>query len=230
MRATPLAITIPGPAGALEGLLEEPAGGTRGCAVICHPHPLQGGTLHNKVVHTLARAFQELGLASLRFNTRGVGASAGAFDDGVGETDDALAVAAWAAARYAQPPSTQLPMTQFSLALAGFSFGGAVAFNAATRLAPALLIVVAPAVDRVAVTSTTPLCPWLIVQGAADEVVATERVQAWAAGFAPAPEMVLLPGVGHFFHGALNELRAAALSFAGRHVGQATGAKKSPVL
>ena len=181
--------------------------------------------MHNKVVHTLARAFQELGFASLRFNYRGVGASAGTFADGVGETDDVLAVAAWATARYVQPASTPPP-----LALAGFSFGGAVAFNAATRLAAALLIAVAPAVDRVVVTSTTPLCPWLIVQGAADEVVAAERVQAWAASFAPAPEMVLLPGVGHFFHGALNELRAAALSFAGRKVGQPTGAKKSPVL
>ncbi len=210
MRVTPQAMTIAGPAGALEALLEEPAA-VKGCAVICHPHPLQGGTMHNKVVHTLARAFQKLGFAALRFNYRGVGASVGSYADGVGETDDALAVTAWAAARYAQLP----------LVLAGFSFGGAVAFNAAAILTPALLITVAPAVDRVvAVAGVRPRCPWLIVQGSADEIVAAGRVQDWAAGFVPAPEMALLPGVGHFFHGALNELSDAAVSFA----------KKNPVL
>jgi alpha/beta superfamily hydrolase len=227
---TPQALVIAGPAGTLEAVLEEPVGVT-GCAVICHPHPLQGGTLHNKVVHTLARAFQELGFAALRFNYRGVGASAGSYGDAVGETDDALAVAAWARARYAPAPSMQMSLAQFPLALAGFSFGGAVAFKAAVTLAPALLITVAPAVDRVAVADSAHLrCPWLIVQGAADEVVAAERVQAWAAGFVPPPDMALLPGVGHFFHGALNELRAAAVSFAGQHLGQLSGAKKSPVL
>jgi uncharacterized protein len=229
VRVTPQAVAIAGPAGTLEALLEEPVD-AMGCAVICHPHPLQGGTMHNKVVHTLARAFQELGFAALRFNYRGVGASDGSYGDGAGETDDALTVAAWARERYVPAPSAQMSVAQFPLALAGFSFGGAVAFNAAARLAPALLITVAPAVDRVAVTDTGPLCPWLIVQGAADEVVVAERVQAWAAGFKLAPVMALLPGVGHFFHGALNELRAVALNFAGPLVAQNLWAKKSPVL
>ena len=203
-RATAESLTLAGPAGALEALLEVPVARSSGYAVICHPHPLQGGTLHNKVVHTLARAFHERGCASLRFNYRGVGASAGHYAEGAGETDDAVAVAAWAAERFGAQP----------LALAGFSFGGAVAFNAALRLAPDTLITVAPAVDRVGVASgPRPTGRWLIVQGAADDIVAPARVASWAGGFSPPPELTLLPGVGHFFHGALNELRAAVVSF-----------------
>ncbi len=205
-RATAEPLSLPGPAGQLEALLEIPAAGAGNCAVICHPHPQQGGTLHNKVVHTLARAFHELGFASLRFNYRGVGASAGHYADGVGETDDALAMLTWAEGRFGAP----------SLALAGFSFGGAVAFNAATRRLPLALVTVAPAVDRVVVAAgRRPECPWLIVQGTADDVVAPGRVGAWAGGFIPPPELKLLPAVGHFFHGALNELRAAVVGFEG---------------
>jgi alpha/beta superfamily hydrolase len=203
------ALRIAGPAGALEAVFEQPrAAGVAlaaGCAIICHPHPLQGGTLQNKVVHTLARSFLELGYMSLRFNFRGVGASAGAYGEGVGETADALAVAAWVRASYPDA----------ALALAGFSFGGAVAFNAATRLSPQSLITIAPAVDRVAVADhARPKCPWLIVQGDADDVVLPAHVSTWAARFEPKPTLALLPGVGHFFHGALNQLQAEVLAFA----------------
>jgi alpha/beta superfamily hydrolase len=219
-RAVTQALAIPGPVGPLEALLEEPAAGHIGHAVLCHPHPLQGGTLHNKVVHTLARALQELGFATLRFNYRGVGASAGSYGDSIGETADTLAVTAWAAARYGASP----------LVLGGFSFGGAVAFGASQALAPVALITVAPAIDRVAVASATrPNCQWLIVQGEADDVVASERVQAWASGFNPPPELRLLPGVGHFFHGALNELRVAVQSFATPLLPDQSQVKKSPV-
>ena len=209
---TSQALTITGPAGGLEALLEVPAPATPGGqpvggALICHPHPQHGGTMHNKVVHTVARAFHEHGWATLRFNFRGVGASVGTYAEGVGETADAIAAAAWLVERFAGAP----------LALAGFSFGGAVAFNAAAVLNPALLITVAPAIDRVSVAlSGRPTSPWLVVQGDADDVVAAARVQSWVAAFEPQPEPVVLPGVGHFFHGALSDLRTAVEQFVGK--------------
>ena len=138
MQAAPAqALQIAGPAGVLEGLLEFPSAALTCVAVICHPHPLFGGTLHNKVVHTLARALRAGGAATLRFNFRGAGGSAGIHDEGVGETEDALA--AVASARRAVPG--------VSLILAGFSFGAVVALRAAAQARPAWLIGVAPAVD-----------------------------------------------------------------------------------
>jgi alpha/beta superfamily hydrolase len=197
-------LRIAGPAGALEALLELPSGKPiTGYAVICHPHPLHGGTMHNKVVHTLARALQELGCATLRFNYRGVGASFGSYADGIGETLDALAAVEYLRARFAG-----LPLT-----LAGFSFGGAVALRAAQSAAPMRLITVAPAVDRVSVDGLArPTGAWLIIQGDADEVVDAQHVRQWAARFVPPPQFALLPGVGHFFHGALAQLREQVLA------------------
>jgi hypothetical protein len=195
---------IPGPAGVLEALLEIPAAPVLGgCAVVCHPHPQHGGTMHNKVVHMLARALQEQGLASLRFNYRGVGSSAGSYDEGVGESADAQAAIVWMRARY-----PQLPLT-----LAGFSFGGVIALRICAAAAPARLITVAPAVSRLsAMVVLRPACPWLLVQGLADDVVDADEVRRWAAGFEPPPELALLPGVGHFFHGALHQLKDAVLA------------------
>lgn len=193
-------MAIAGPAGRLEALVEEPAPGEpppRLAAVICHPHPLFGGTLHNKVVHTLARTLRAGGAATLRFNFRGVGASEGVHDGIAGEADDALAAVTAARARW-----TGLP-----LVLAGFSFGAAVAIRAAAAAQPAWLICVAPAVDRVSLDGfVAPECDWLIVQGDADDVVAPSTVVAWAAQWAPAARLRLLAGVGHFFHGRLHEL------------------------
>jgi alpha/beta superfamily hydrolase len=193
------AAVIAGPAGRLEALIEEPADvPLRYAAVVCHPHPLFGGTLHNKVVHTLARSLRTGGAATLRFNFRGVGASEGRHDDGVGETADTLAAVAWARARWPSRP----------LLLAGFSFGAAVAIRAAAAADPLWLISVAPAVDRVSFEGlVTPRCDWLIVQGSADEIVAPESVRSWAARVAPQARVRLLPGVGHFFHGRLHELQ-----------------------
>jgi alpha/beta superfamily hydrolase len=202
------AVTLAGAAGALEALLELPAAPQlpRGIAIVCHPHPLHGGTLHNKVVHTLARAALALGYAALRFNFRGVGVSAGNYDDGRGETDDALVAVAWSQARWPGLP----------LLLAGFSFGGAVAIRAAVTAMPAALVTVAPAVDRVSVDAQVlPNCPWLIVMGDADEVVDPAVVLRWVAAHAGSARLVSLPGVGHFFHGALAELQAAVLDFGG---------------
>lgn len=196
---------VAGPAGALEALLEPPESGAgSGFAVICHPHPLHGGTMHNKVVHTLARTLQQAGCHTLRFNYRGVGSSEGSYAEGIGETLDALAVIDFGRQRF-----RDLPVT-----LTGFSFGGAVAFRAARTAAPARLITVAPAVDRVAVDEIAhPDCPWLIVQGEADDVVDPRQVRGWVARFTPPPQLLLLPGVGHFFHGALGQLQAAVLGF-----------------
>jgi uncharacterized protein len=202
-RAEPL--SIDGPAGVLEALLEDPQlSPTAGFAVVCHPHPLHGGSMHNKVVHTVARACQERGMPTLRFNYRGVGASAGSYDEGRGETQDALAVVVAGRARW---PGA-------ALTLAGFSFGGMVSLCAAAAAAPARLISVAPAVTRAEFASIArPSCPWLIVQGEADEIVDSREVQAFAACFQPPPQLVMLPGVGHFFHGRLPELRDAAFEF-----------------
>ena len=173
--AAPASESITGPAGRLEALIEEPAPGAgpaRLAAVICHPHPLFGGTLHNKVVHTLARTLRSEGAATLRFNFRGVGASEGTHDEGVGETEDALAAVASARARWPGVP----------LVLAGFSFGGAMAIRAASAAAPAWLITVAPAVDRVSLEPlAVPRCEWLVVQGDADDIVAPDSVVQWMA-------------------------------------------------
>ena len=121
-------------AGALEAAIDTSARPAVATAVICHPHPLQQGTMSNKVVTTVARAFARLGADAVRFNFRGVGASAGRYADGIGERDDALAVVAWCRERWADRP----------LYLGGFSFGGAIAAAIAARVAPAGLVTVAP--------------------------------------------------------------------------------------
>jgi alpha/beta superfamily hydrolase len=200
-RAEPLSIT--GPAGPIEALLEEPQAQARtGFGVVCHPHPLYGGNMTNKVVHTLARSLQEQGMPTVRFNYRGVGQSAGQYDEGRGETADALAVVAWGREHWPGVPLT----------LAGFSFGSMVALFAAPAAQPAELITVAPAVSNVRYSAVEqPACPWLIIQGMADEVVDYTQVEAFAARFAPPPTLCLLPGVDHFFNGRLPELREVVL-------------------
>lgn len=194
------ALTLTGPAGPLEALLEGPGSATpSACAVVCHPHPLHGGTMLNKVVHTVSRALNELGLPTLRFNYRGVGASGGSYAEGIGETDDVLAAARWMGNRYPGTP----------LWLAGFSFGAAVSWRAAARLAPGQLVSIAPPVERMGdlVTGLRPACPWLVVQGDADEVVPCAEVRDYVARLSPPPELVVLPGVDHFFHGRLSQLK-----------------------
>lgn len=199
---------IDGPAGPLEALAACPAPehAREITAVICHPNPVQGGTLDNKVVHTVARAFNELGARSVRFNFRGVGQSAGTYDRGLGETEDALAVSNWARAR--RPHD--------AIWFAGFSFGGYVALRAAARFPAAGLVTVAPAVNLYDVRSLpTPQVPWIVVQGDADDVVPATDVQAWIEGLTPRPELVLLNGADHFFHRRLNDLRTALIDALG---------------
>jgi hypothetical protein len=201
----PEPVGIPGPAGPLQAIVDTPAGaaGER-FAVLCHPHPRHGGTMTNKVVHTVARAFNELGVPTVRFNFRGVGNSAGVYDHGEGETQDALAAVEYGRQRW---PGA-------ALWLAGFSFGGVVAVRAAQMAAPGLLVTVAPAVTRLEVAGLqAPSCPWLIVQGDADDVVEPRSVLDWARRQSPPPTVSLLPGAGHFFHGMLPELREVIVNF-----------------
>ena len=190
--------TVAGPAGPIDCAIDEPRTPPRGLAVLCHPHPQHGGTMDNKVVQTLARAFVELGYRAVRFNFRGVGGSAGVWDDGRGEIEDALAVIAWQ--RTAAPG---LP-----LALAGFSFGGYIAATAAARLAALApverLVLVGPAISRfempAAVAPDT-----LVIHGEVDEVVPLAATLDWARP--QALPVIVLPGVGHFFHGQLTLLK-----------------------
>jgi uncharacterized protein len=213
-------LVIEGPGGALQALIETPVTGhgealtVPAFAVVCHPHPLFGGTMDNKVVYTVARAFEQLGAPAIRFNFRGVAASTGTYDEGRGEGDDALAVIAWGRQRWPDAP----------LWLAGFSFGGAVALRIAGEAEPERLVLVAPGITRLegadfaAARAAEPACPWLIVQGGADDVVPAPAVLEWAAERqpppgVPRPEVSLLPDAGHFFHGRINELRDAVLAF-----------------
>jgi len=192
-------ILIPGPAGDLELRVESLDGdGPAPVAVICHPHPVYGGSMSNKVVHILAAGFRELGAHTVRFNFRGVGRSAGEFDNGIGETDDLLAVVAWAQARFPDSP----------LWLAGFSFGAWIALKAAAQLQPERLLLVAPPVDMYDFGVIPEVSvPWMVIQGGEDEVVSAEAVAKWVTQRQPAPRFVSLDSASHFFHGQLNILK-----------------------
>ncbi|MEL7448461.1 MAG: alpha/beta fold hydrolase [Pseudomonadota bacterium] len=200
------AVSIAGPAGAIEASIEPGSDNPPAIAVVCHPHPQHGGTMRNKVVHTLARTFVTLGATAVRFNFRGVGASEGNYDEGRGELDDALAVLDWAAERWPGTP----------LWVAGFSFGGWVALRAAARRTVTQLVTVAPAVDRFTVDDTDAVsCPWVLIQGGADELVSADAVLAWAKQLDHGPEILLMPGVDHFFHGRLTDLKSRLLESLG---------------
>lgn len=195
-------LLLNGPAGQLEIAVETAETAPRPVvAIICHPLPTEGGTMHNKVVTMAARALQGLGVTTVRFNFRGVGASEGEFDDGKGELDDLLAVAAWV--REQRP--------KYQLWLCGFSFGAYVALRATAELAPDLLITIAPPVGRSWDFDAIPppTCPWLVVQGEADEVVDPEAVYAWVESMKSPPELVRIPETSHFFHRRLIDLRGA---------------------
>jgi alpha/beta superfamily hydrolase len=189
-----------GPAGALECAVDLPEVTDERPAtiVLCHPHPQHGGTMRNKVVTIIDRSMRELGLRTVRFNFRGVGASEGSFDDGYGETDDLFAVVEWV--RRTRPDD--------ELWLGGFSFGAYVATRAALNLKLGQLICIAPPVDRYEFGNLPrPDCPWLIVQGDEDDVVPVEAVREFADRIEPAPDLVVMHQAGHFFHRRLMDLR-----------------------
>ena len=190
-------LMLAGHAGQLEAILSIPAAGPRAVAVVCHPHPLYGGTMDNKVVHYTSRALNDMGVATLRFNFRGVGNSQGEHDHAVGEIDDCLVAAQWMREQYPEK----------GLILAGFSFGAYVAARAASASDVMALISIAPAVtmydfSRVQLSDI----PWLLVQGDADEVVPPDAVRSWAVANRRITEQAWLAGAGHFFHGRLPEL------------------------
>ncbi|MDF2445024.1 MAG: hypothetical protein K0S46_260 [Moraxellaceae bacterium] len=195
-------VVIPGPAGGLEAIWSPSVVNVHEAAVICHPHPLHGGTMGNKVVTTLARVWRDAGMATLRFNFRGVGASAGLHADGVGEIDDLLAVLQWL--HKEQDVNT--------VSLGGFSFGAWVAAAAAARLPAGLslrqLVLVAPPVQYPGFAGLEVPAATIVLQGDADDVVDPAMVGDWADSRRLSPEVVRFAGVGHFFHGRLSQLKA----------------------
>lgn len=191
---------IEGPAGPLE-LVVTRAQNPVAVAIICHPNPVQGGTLQNKVVHTLMRAARDSGASTVRFNFRGVGQSGGEHTGGSGEVDDCLAVIDWAHAQLGDAP----------LWLMGFSFGGYVAAAAARRLVlwPDRVVLVAPSVEKQAFAELLPFPgPAVAFMGETDEVVTPQAVYDLLDD-QPDVELVRFADTGHFFHGKLTELKEA---------------------
>lgn len=200
-------------------VVEDPASAPRGLAVIAHPHPLMGGTMDNKVVHTLVRAFVLAGWRAVRFNFRGVGQSEASWDEGRGESMDMMAVLGH---HQTDPAIRGLPV-----ALAGFSFGGYVAAQVHARLAqaaanqpaiqvPSQLVLISPAVSRFEV----PQVPahTLVVEGEQDDVVPLGDILDWARP--QSLPVTVIPGTGHFYHGQLARLREVVL----RHLQAASAA------
>lgn len=203
---------ISGPAGQIELMLTQPDQAPRAIAVVCHPHPLHGGTMHNKVVTTAAKAFLQMQAVVVRFNYRGVEASEGVFDDAVGECDDARAVIKWIQAQYPGLP----------LWLCGFSFGAYIATRVAHDDQQAVLCVsIAPAIAHYSFNDLTTLaCPWFVVQGDEDKVAPCNPVkQWWNSTSKPASQQLnIMSGAGHFFHGRLLELREEIVRFIEKYV------------
>jgi alpha/beta superfamily hydrolase len=189
-----------GPVGKLECVADVPdlADELPATIVLCHPHPQHGGTMHNKVVTIMERSMRELGLRTVRFNFRGAGESEGEHDEGYGETDDLFAVTEWI--RQCRPDD--------ELWLGGFSFGSFIALRAAQNLKLGQLISIAPPVDRYEFSKLQhPNCPWLVVQGDEDDVVALEDVICWLEEVEPRPDFVVMEMADHFFHRRLMDLR-----------------------
>ncbi len=199
---------IDGPAGHIEALFAGPRAAIArpGYALVCHPHPLLGGAMSNKVVYTLASCAQKAGLYALRFNFRGVGRSEGVYDEGRGETDDVVFLAQWLRQRLPQGP----------LVLMGFSFGAWVSTAAAARLEPRAQVSIAPPFAKYfehMPLPARPRCPWLVVHGVDDEVVDYAPTRKLLEAYDPPPRLVSFDQAGHFFHGRLNELSNVVLPF-----------------
>ena len=191
-------VIINGPAGNLEAIVHQ-AHGVRAqhIGIICHPHPQHQGSMHNKVVTTLVKAFSALGLTCVRFNFRGVGASDGEFANAVGETDDCIAVIDWACARWSNP----------NIWLAGFSFGSYVAAAASLQRKVFQLINIAPPVHYYDFASLALNCPCLVVQGDNDEIIEANLVHQWFGALTTNKTLIAMTNTSHYFHGKLIELK-----------------------
>lgn len=198
-------LLLPGPAGHIEIVLAAPCEPAQGFAIICHPHPLFGGAMSNKVVYTLAACAQKAGLYALRFNFRGVGRSEGLHDEGRGETEDVLALIRWMRER----------VPDAKLALMGFSFGAFVSLRAAELASPDMQVSIAPPFSKYVNQPVPPhpRCPWLVLHSTDDDVVDYAGTLAILKTFEPMPQLVTLTGAGHFFHGQLGEIERAVLPF-----------------
>ena len=203
-------IFIDGPAGLIECLLSEAIDQRteppKRVAVICHPHPMFGGNMHNKVVHTLARTYRDLSIPTIRFNFRGVGTSEGSYDEGVGEIDDLVAVLDWLS-NNVQPIEVEL---------AGFSFGSYIAAACAMRLLNDArlkrVILIAPPVHHFDFASyKNHSCPTIVVQGMDDEVVPAELVIEWVETNESSIQLIQMNESSHFFHGQLVALKQQLL-------------------
>lgn len=206
-----LELFVAGPVGRLETLVAAPREAAAGICVVCHPHPLYGGALSNKVVYALASAALKAGLVTARFNFRGVGRSEGVYDEARGETDDTLAVVDWLRRRQPRGP----------LVLAGFSFGAYVSLKAAARAHPAVLVSASIPFGKyfdAAEPPPHPGCPWLAVHSVDDEVVDFEDTRRVLEAYMPPPRLVRMEGFGHFYHGHLGELQQAVQPFLQEHL------------
>lgn len=198
---------IQGPAGVLEALTVVPAGyemdndlenQTTPIAVICHPHPLHGGTMSNKVVHIIAASFADMGIPTLRFNFRGVGHSQGRFDHGRGEVEDLITVIDWFKQRHPGAP----------LWLAGFSFGAFVAYQAQDRVDTERLLLIAPPITMYDFSVVGPVTiPWMVFQGGKDDLVPAQDVSVWVHKQPNPPQYEWIGDADHFFHRRLNRIR-----------------------
>lgn len=197
-------VSISGPAGQIETFIHQgdDAGhfaSRNGLVIICHPHPVHGGTMDNKVVTTLMRTYRDLGIHVVRFNFRGVGKSEGSFDNAVGELQDLLAVIGW----------IKQEMQGVELLLAGFSFGSAIAAQASYQVDGLLhLTLVAPPVERYSYDRDGQFpCKLAVIQGDKDERVIAEGVYSWLVALGSPVELLRYPEAGHFFHGYLTQVK-----------------------
>ena len=191
---------IPGAVGDLEVLTSTIDEAKPATCIVCHPHPQQGGTMHNKVVYTLASTMNELGVKAVRFNYRGVQNSDGEFDHGVGELEDLISVYQW----------VKSVCPEDDIWLAGFSFGGFISLKACARITDVkqLISIAPPAGHSYFYDFPEITCPWILVQGEEDEVVSPQAVYDWIDGLpGTKPQLIKFPGTGHFFHQRLVALK-----------------------
>lgn len=202
--------TIPGPAGALEALLALPANNSSNLvAIICHPHPLHGGSMTNKVITTVAKACDELNMITIRFNYRGVAGSEGEYDNAIGEVEDLLAVHKWAQNRF--------PNAQYILA--GFSFGSYICCAAAPTINPKALITIAPAIVRQSYDNVSSFSGnWWLIQGELDELTDATVVFEWFEQHASGNNIIKIANASHFFHGCLPQLQQEIVSNIGPQI------------